>query len=352
MRLRILAAVVALAALVAWLGLPGGGNPPQEAAGELDQPPERPVVQSANLSSDAAPASVDRAAPSESPPSDTSDAPAFRFELYGVAPGEFRGSVIVYSREDEGTSTLAITRSEVVIPTTVALRKIEFVVPGYCIAEYAGPFLENEAPVRVDLYRAGEIIVEVVDVQGRLLPHRLVYCFPLKDSPPEGLVSYRTTPWATSDERGQARVSNVIPGEYRVSTDAIAEWQEAEVVPVQVSAATHASCVLKVPVLAQDEFGGFVLDAANTDFISTTPAGVVRHYQFWTDDGRPFNLYRIGNTLRCVVPGSVGEVVRGRIEWRNSQRVVQLPSKQSSEFTLTVEAVLPLACTWADAQAK
>lgn len=350
MRLRLLAALGALAALIVWLAMPGGHF----------GPPRRPDPDPANTHGSGAPrdsdmptnavVSVERTTPSDVSAPKAPVVSGCRFEIHGVASSDFRGSVILHPR-DGNASSIAIADRNVVIPTT-ELRKVEFVVPGYCIAEYGGPFVEIDPPVRVELTRAGEIIVEVIDEDGRLLANRLVYCFPLKDSPTDGLVSYRTTQWATSDDSGVARIANVVPGDYRVSTAAIAEWQEAEVLSVQVAAATPANCTLKVPVLAQEKFGGFVLDVNQAEFLSSTPAGVVRQYQFWTIDGRPYKIHRLGKSLRCVVPGQPGEILRGRIEWRDSQRVVQLPSKRSDEITVTVGAVIPVTVAWTDAQSK
>lgn len=349
MHYRPAAFILLLAALAAWALLANSAATPPYAPSSTEH--VRPVPAELEARTSESPiespsGGIDREA--QGPPASGSsrESPELRFELNGVANGEYRGSVFLQPQKGEATS-VAIVGPSVVVPVTDELRRVDFAVDGYCVAAYLGPFAAKSAPIRVPLYPAGEILVDVLDTNGSVLADRLVYCYPLKSLPFEGPISYRTTPWAHTDARGKAHLTNVIAGAYRVHIAPFAEWDEAEVLPVQVSPRLRNACTLNVPVLPQDRFGAFVMAASDATFVAINSAGIARNYCFWADGGRDFKLYCTGETLRCIILGTLGEVVRGRIQWRTSSGVKR-PSKESDVITVTVGAVLSVTARWSD----
>jgi hypothetical protein len=277
----------------------------------------------------------------EAPPQPSTEHEARKtvFVLTGVSQAACRGKVTTYYKNSQ-VALMDVVGSEVVV-SSVDVRRVEFIVAGYCIAEYAGP-LDRER-IEVPLIRAGTVVVEVKDSTGRLLPDRLVYCFPLKERESTSTILYRTTPWGYTDAMGRATIENVLPGQYRVDTGAMAEWLEGTTRDVQVYASGVTSCLLDVPVLEQDEFGGFAMKVADPDFIKTTRAGVVKFYAFVAADGKTYTIYRIGQSMRCVVPGSLGARVTGRI--RQTSGAPQ-PEMESGDIEITIGAVRNVDVTW------
>lgn len=277
--------------------------------------------------------------------------PRLTFVLTGVAPGECHGQAFLRLR-DAPVQLVPITGPELAVPLDDRLRRVEIVVEGYSIAEYTGPFIGGLDPIDVALRRAGTLLVHVTDVHGRALANRLVYCYPLVSEPGEGMATYRTTTWGFSNDRGLARVENVIPGEYRVDTAPLAQWLGATTENVVVTEAAAASCNLIVPTLDPDTYGGFDIARRDAGFLVSTAGGVVKEYRFWSENDQGFKLYCVDEVVRCVVHGRMGDVVRGCIQVRGGDGSVELSLNQSDVITVTIGAVVLIRPTWWNALRK
>jgi len=355
MRLRtfILVLLLVTAALATWAAV--AVEPSREVA---PLPPEPSPQSVATVESDSEVvvsdhADVERTTPQVPPHGQAQKTKEVRFTLMGVAPERCHGVASLF-RKDGIVETVPITGVDLALPVATDLRRVELAVSGYCVVEYRGPFESASTALAVSMLPAGEILVDVRDSSGYVLPGRTVYCFPQNErrrSPGE-LVKYRLTPWAVTDARGQAFITNVLPGEYKINTVGVAEWKDTTVTGVHVLEGTRASCVLTVPVLDPSTFGGFTLAADQVPFPSDVSKLRVEHYQFWTESGKPWPMYRIADSIRCIVLGGSGEVVRGRVQRRNSTGEVVASSRESEPIAVTVGAVRLVAPNWSDAIAK
>lgn len=277
--------------------------------------------------------------------------PRLAFRITGVRFGECTGQLTAYLHNG-GVATEPIDGASVSVPLTGNTRKLEFMVENYCVAEFHGPFEERADAIDVPLRPAGSVLVDVIDSSGGVLHNRLVYCHQMNSARMDGVVVYRTSQWAYTDANGRATIRNVLPGEYNVVSNTIAEWAEAMAFGVQVQEGAVAYCTLSPKVADPDKFGGFTIDVVTSDFLDvTTAGGMVKKYNFWTHDGASHNLYKIGDKIRCVVRGTAGEVVRGRIQRRTSG-LVEVPSKESGEICVTIGVVHHLAVHWSEARPK
>jgi len=343
--LWILLALLAVGGWMVWALSPDAPTPAAES--ERVRPAAAVAVVDAPQAADVGDSSVERLTVQDAEATATvpADPPGLRFEIVGVDPGHCKGVATLF-RKPAGTDSVRIEGPQVSLPLDVDLRRVEFSIDGYCIGAFRGPFEPRESPITVHLERAGEILVRVVDTTGTLLSDRLVYCFPIEETEGVGSVFYLTTRWAYTDALGYARVKHALPGEYRISTSAVAEWSGADVSGVWVDVNLPTNCTLTVPVFDPDAFGGFTLAAEHATPLTSTPSGRIRRYRFWTEDGRSYQLFRIGDQVRCAVPGALGHVVHGRILWRTSTGALQPESEESSPLTVTVGAIVELEPSW------
>lgn len=283
--------------------------------------------------------------------SQTETPPKLEFRIVGVPANECTGTLRVVA-VDAGESKLPITEPRVVLPLAGHLRRVAFEIPGYCGAEFHGPFVEHEEPIEVRVWLAGTIAVDVADTKGNPLAKRLVYCHPLRNTPDDVWIQYQTTRWAETNDRGRATIEGVIPGDYNLVTTGVMEWLEATASGVKVLQSRVTSATLRVPVLEQSSFGAFRLELADADCLAASPSGAIRNYAFCTTEGAQHELFATGNGIRCVVRGEQGEIVTGCIAWRSRSGKVQLPSRQSDTIRVTIGAEQLVRVVWSDAAGK
>lgn len=268
------------------------------------------------------------------------------FVLSGATPDECHGVLSLLGAE--GMRSSPFTGSRLVVPSPADRSRIDIAIDGFAIVNVLAPIRATDVPIEVPMRRAGTLVVDVHDTNGNALADRLLFFFVLDDArTSDDRVRYITSPWAHTDATGRAESRNVLPGRYRVDTDVIAEWRDATRKPVEVREGEVTVCSLTVPVLAPDEFGGFTIAATNVPFLARTEPGRIHRYAFRTDDGAEHLLYRVGDTIRCIVPGKLGDVVMGRIEWRERDDLHR-PSQQSAPIRVTIGAVPAISTTWTE----
>jgi hypothetical protein len=333
--------IAALAALLVWLSLAAPDRVSPNGGSSLGRPAMPSPLASPLSRSDLG--DGDRGI---APEAGLAEAPvsALRFVIRGVS-GVQRGTVTTLFRTSKSCVS-GFPLPTVSVPVVGDIRRIEFLVDGYGVALFDGPFSPaNDDITVVDMLRSGDITVDVRDSTGTGLPDRVVHCDLTSAGPPEGRIRYRTGPWATTDSLGRAHIENVLPGEYSVFVQEFAEWRSAKTF-AKADAGLASHCDLRVPTWDRQRYGGVVLPIDTSPFLTFTSGGSVRYYRLWADGGRSYDIFRTGQVLRCVVPGEPGRTVAGRVQRRNAQGGLEPGSHQSDVVILTIGAVVSWSPTW------
>jgi hypothetical protein len=72
----------------------------------------------------------------------------------------------------------------------------------------------------------------------------------------------------------------------------------------------------------------------------------VRGHRFWTDARASYALHAVDGEVLCVVPGTAGTLLSGRIEAREPWGARAAGTRASAPIRVTIGAMVPWSPVW------
>lgn len=339
------AAFVCCLLLLLLCALPGTPKkPPDEGVlvGEMRRVPA--AAEQRQLDGEVVPAASERCAATASPAPEPASAEDLTLVLTGASPHELCGIATV-RRKDGTLQEAPFAEGCFVAVDSSTVDGVALRVPGFAIA---WPRLgANQQRIAVPMQRAGSIQIQLTDSSGEPLGDRCVLgiCQYSEVSGDSSWGNYQGNARAVTDANGVATLQGLLPGRYNLGTASLGEWDAARAEGIMVTAGCVTLRALRVPVLPPEQFGGFEFTAAEAEPFARGSLGDVTDFVFAVAPDANYMLHRFGKRVRCIVRGSQGQQVTGRlVALADGQLRPDL--WRSTSVTITIGAVFHWQPTW------